>query len=661
MRQKLAVSACAVLVTCAVALPAAARTITLADLSQIVGVSDAQISPDGTKVAVVTTTSDFEKNARDSEVRLIDVRSGTVRQLTYGRDDASSPRWSPDGTRLAFIANHGSGDDAEDQVWVLSFAGGDPVAVTQAQNGVDEFAWRPDGKAIAFVADDSAAANAANPALDAYEVGDNDYLARRVPASSQLWMVSAAGGPARKLTSQSWQLSQLSWAPNGRTIAAAAQRSLYTGDADQSAIVTIDASTGAFRGLTGRQRLEYGPLYSPDGATIAYSYTPGGTVADETRVYLSAANGMGFADVDVSAPVDRELSPVAWMPDGRSILASSDDDLTSSLWSLSAAYPEAAKVPLGDVAFFGGTVSRTGAIAIVGGEPQRPAEVYYLASKRATPRRLTDFNGRIAALDLGAVQPFAWTNEGYHEDGVVTLPPGADLRKRYPLVVLIHGGPTGASLTNFDTGYGGLAQLFAARGDVVFEPNYRGSDNLGARYQQATIGDLGAGPGRDIVVGVKALEARGFVDPARIAVGGWSEGGCLTSWLITHYDLWRAAMAGAAVTDWIAEYNLSDALYYERAIAGPAGPWVGDGWAEYAQESSIGAASFVKAPTLIMSDTGDYRVPTPEEYAFYHALKDNGVTVRYVAFPVHAHYPSDPDTGEAIERRWLAWFDTYLR
>jgi dipeptidyl aminopeptidase/acylaminoacyl peptidase len=177
---------------------------------------------------------------------------------------------------------------------------------------------------------------------------------------------------------------------------------------------------------------------------------------------------------------------------------------------------------------------------------------------------------------------------------------------------------------------------------------------------EATIGDLGAGPGRDIVAGVRSLERAGFVDPNRIAVGGWSEGGCLTAWLITHYTMWRAAMAGAAVTDWIAEYNLSDAVYYEKAIAGVTTPWAGDGRNRLVAESAIGGAANVRTPTLIMSDTGDYRVPTPEEYAFYHALRDNGVEVQYVAFPFHGHLPSDPVRIEEIFKRWIAWYDTHL-
>jgi len=275
----------------------------------------------------------------------------------------------------------------------------------------------------------------------------------------------------------------------------------------------------------------------------------------------------------------------------------------------------------------------------------------------SAPRRLTDFNGAIGARDDTDVRAVDWTFEGFHEDGVLLLPPHHQAGTRYPLVVAIHGGPTAASTTGFTSGY---AKVLAEHGDAVFEPNYRGSDNLGAKYQDATIGDLGAGPGRDIMAGIAAVEQQGFVDPSNIAVGGWSEGGCLTAWLITHYHVWKAAVAGAAVTDWAAEYNLSDALYYERAIAGEQGPWTTQGDQIYHAESAISEAAGVNTPTLILSDTGDFRVPTPQVYEFYHALKETGAPVQYVAYPVKGHFPRDPVRTYDIYQRYIDWFGKYL-
>lgn len=640
--------------------PASARTIDLADLRSIVGVGTPQISPDGTKIAVVVSHKDYAKDQTDRQLMLVDVKTGAMRQLTYGRKNLGNVRWSPDGKSIAFIALAGSGDDAADQVWIMPMAGGDARVVTKAKNGVDEFAWKPDGQTIAFVADDDPPDKKQIDAhLDAFEVGDNDYTATSVPVSSQLWTVPAAGGQAKQLTRGRWQLSQLAWSPDGRSIAASVQHSLYSGDADQATIEIFDAKDGTARALTGRTKLESGPLYSPDGKSIAYGFVPGGTVAHESQAFVSPASG--GPGKSWTTAIDREVSPLLWTPDDLALLVSGDDGVHTSLWAV-LEDGTVHKAPLGDVSFFDGTMSKTGELAILGSEADRPAEIYVLGPGDKQPRRLTDLNKRIAALDLGTVKPFTWKTDGFTADGILTLPPkSAGAITKPPLVVLIHGGPTAESILSFDVSYGGLAQVFAAHGWMVFEPNYRGSDGLGARYMEATIGDLGAGPGRDIVAGVQALERAGMVDSSRIFVGGWSEGGCLTSWLITHYTIWKAAMAGAPVTDWTAEDNLSDALYYERAIAGEIGPWSDAGRKLYSAESAISAVANVKTPTLLMDDTGDYRVPTPETYAFYHALHDEGVEVQYVVFPAHAHFPRDPVRGEEIYKRWIAWYADHLR
>lgn len=660
-----AVTACALTVALAMmqslgAAAGSARTIDLADLRSIVSVGTPRISPDGTKIAVIVGHKDYAKDRTDNELMLVDVKTGAMRPLTYDRKNIGNVRWSPDGKSIAFSALEGTGDDAAFQVWVLPMDGGDAKVVTKAKNGVDEFAWKPDAKTIAFVADDDPANKKQIDAhLDAFEVGDNDFTATSVPASSQLWTVPSAGGVAKQLTHGPWQLSQLAWSPDGRSIAASVQHSLYSGDADQATVEIFDAKDGVARPLTGRTKLESGPIYSPDGKNIAYGFVPGGTVAHESQAFVSPASG-GLG-TEWTAKIDREVSPLLWTPDDLSLLVSGDDGVRTSLWAVDSD-GVVHKAPLGDVSFFDGTMSKTGVLAILGSEADRPAEVYVLDPTDKRPRRLTDFNKRIAALDLGAVRPFTWKTEGFTADGILTLPPkSVNAGTKPPLVVLIHGGPTAQSTLSFDTSYGGLAQVFAARGWMVFEPNYRGSDGLGARYMEATIGDLGAGPGRDIVAGVHALERAGMVDPSRVFVGGWSEGGCLTSWLITHYTIWKAAMAGAPVTDWTAEDNLSDALYYERAIAGEIGPWSDAGRKLYAAESAISAVANVKTPTLLMDDTGDYRVPTPETYAFYHALHDEGVEVQYVVFPAHSHFPRDPVRGEEIFKRWIAWYADHLR
>src|SRR5438067_465549 len=199
----------------------------------------------------------------------------------------------------------------------------------------------------------------------------------------------------------------------------------------------------------------------------------------------------------------------------------------------------------------------------------------------------------------------------------------------------------------------------AGRGWVVFQPNYRGSDNAGNAFTRAILDDSGAGPGRDVMAGVGELKKRGFIDDSRIAVGGWSYGGYMTSWMIGHYPIFKAAVSGAAVNNLLDEYVLSDSSLSRRLTWGS--PFVGDNMKKYVEQSPITYASRIKTPTLIMSDTGDVRVPITQSYQMYYALKDNGVPVKFVAFPVSGYSPEDPIHATEIEKQYVNWFAQYLK
>src|SRR5207253_6224143 len=256
-------------------------------------------------------------------------------------------------------------------------------------------------------------------------------------------------------------------------------------------------------------------------------------------------------------------------------------------------------------------------IAFTGSSPGRPTELYYLATPGATLRRLTDLNGEIAERQLGTVERFEWQGggpDGYREDGVLTYPPGFTKGRTYPLVLVIHGGPTAASVRGFTF----LSQLLAAHDYVVFSPNYRGSDNLGNAYQHAIVNDAGDGPGRDVMAGLAVVKKRGFVDTTRIAVSGWSWGGFVTIWLTGHFHGFRAAVAGAAATDLLDMYALSDLNVIRRhSIVGS--PWVGGREQRYREQSPITYASRIRTPTLILHDTKDARVTVTQSDTLYHA------------------------------------------
>jgi dipeptidyl aminopeptidase/acylaminoacyl peptidase len=277
-------------------------------------------------------------------------------------------------------------------------------------------------------------------------------------------------------------------------------------------------------------------------------------------------------------------------------------------------------------------------------------------SPSARPRRLTDFNAWSKDVAWGREERITWRNDTFEEDGVLVYPPGFSPTSRYPLVLLIHGGPQASSKTGFSS----LAQLMAAEGWLVFQPNYRGSDNLGNAYMAAITADAGPGPGRDVMAGIEELRKRPYVAPGKPAVTGWSYGGYMTTWLIgTYPDSWQSAMAGAPVSDLMEEYNLSDGNVASRYSMGGS-PWTGDREKLYREQSPITYVRRVKTPTLVMSLMEDFRVPTAQALSYYRALKDNGVETEYIAFPGRGHNPRDPLHSLERTRLWVDWVKRHM-
>jgi dipeptidyl aminopeptidase/acylaminoacyl peptidase len=453
--------------------------------------------------------------------------------------------------------------------------------------------------------------------------------------------------------------SPLSWSPDGKRIAIVKVATPYTGDNDKAAIQLLDVDSGQLQPLTSRTHHETQPLYSPDGAHIAHWYPRDGETKNVNEIYVGPAAGGETASI--TKALDHNVQRAMWMPDGKALLVSANHGTTTGLW-IQPIDGKARRIDLGKVVatapfWLDASMGPAGELAFTGSEPERPAELYYLASQTSAPQRITDFNREVASAELGRTETVEWDCDKFHMDGVVTYPPDFVSSKKYPLVLYVHGGPRSASKEAFSS----RAQLLAAQGWVVFEPNYRGSDNLGNEFEAAIWNDAGAGPGRDTMAGVALLEKRGFVDSSRMAVSGWSYGGYMTTWLLGNYPTrWKAAVAGAAVTDWLDQYDYGDANV-RRGTSFGGSPYTDSKRLEaYREQSPITYASRIKAPTLILSDTGDYRVPITQSFQLYHTLVDNGVTTQFIAYPVSGHSPSDPVHSRDVDRRWIAWLSKYL-
>ena len=643
---------------------AAPAAFQLTDLRRIISLSDAKISPDGRRIAVIVATPNWKTDKADKEIDLVDVATGSRRALTWKRTGLSSPKWSPDGTRLAFIARDTGDDvvDAQAQVFVMPMDGGDAIRITSARRGVDEFAWSPDGQQIAFVSEDEPAnAKAIREHDDAFKVTDNHFLMRAEQTAWHLWVVASAGGDAKRLTQGGYSLQTdeqdsappiPAWSRDGKRIAFTRFPNAYWGPSFHSSIAAMDATGGDAKPLVTSEGAA-GIDFAPQGDAFAFLRSRNGDQNNGVAVYVSAKG----VERDVTKDLGRNFNTYAWLPRGDALLLQGDDGVHGSLWS-QPMQGSARKVTLGDVeAAPDLSVARTGAIAFVGYTPTHPAELYVLDATNGKPRRLTNVNAFVDGLTLGHVASIDWQGpDGFHEDGVLTYPPGYQPGQKYPLVLVIHGGPAATSTMRFTP----LPQLLAAAGFLVLQPNYRGSTNLGDAYQHAIFRDTGDGPGKDVLAGLEAVKKLGIVDENRIAVSGWSYGGYMTTWLTGHSPNWKAAVAGAALTDWVMDYTVS---YYQQGDTYFFGgsPWSAKDHDIWREQSPIGNASKVTAPTLIMGDVGDPNVPLVNSYEWYHALRDAGTEVEFYAYPVDTHFPRDIVRTTDVYRRWVEWMTRHLK
>lgn len=656
MKRLVAVGA---IVAALVALPAAAAapsaTLKLADLRKTVSVSDPEISPDGTRVAVLVSRRDYQKDRTAVDLVLVDVRAKSVRTLV--RDGkVRVARWSPDGRTIGYVATPKSGEEGmSPQLIVLPMDGGEPLALSHEKHGVSDFAWRADSRALAYVATgDAPNAKAIAAHDDAFEVTDEAWTEQAAPVPDRLYEIAAAGGTAHRVPGWSWNVAGgLTYSRDGTNLFVTRTKpDAHPNRYLASEIVRVGVRSGGVARIPTLSGTQGDPLRSEDGRFIAYGFAnPHGTMQTEAAL----ADPNGAHPRFVTARLDRDASIEAFTT-GDALAIAANDGTRRRLYRV-AADGAVSTYPLGSIDVASASAARDGTIAFTGSAPDRPSELYVLRRQDRAPQRLTHYNDWIGAFALGEARSIVWrSGDGFHPDGVLIAPPRWRAGVRAPLLLLIHGGPTSASTT----GFSGFAQVLAAHGWFVFEPNYRGSDNLGLAFARTTVPHIASVPGKDIEDGVAAVLRLGVADPKRIGVSGWSEGGLMTSWLIGQDTRWKAAVSGAAVNDWIGYSAMTDAKDFTRQFIGRS-PWTDPAlMATFNAESPLTYASNVRTPTLILSDAGDFRVPTPLSYEFYHDVRATGTPVQFVIFPVNGHFPSDPVRTEDVYRRWADWFVKYL-
>ncbi|MGB6985482.1 MAG: S9 family peptidase [Candidatus Aquilonibacter sp.] len=629
-------------------------TLTLADLRKLVGVGQPEISRDATRVIVSIGRRNYDKDRMDTDLVLIDVASHAQRKLLR-QLRISEYKWSPSGAQIAYIAVPAAGDTSP-QLFVLPMNGGEPLQLTHEKNGVDDFAWRPDGKMLAYAAEPEATnAKALEHGENAFNVTEEAWTEQSPTATHELYEISASGGKERRIGDGSVKTAGgFTYAADGNALfvtrlTPGASPNQYLA----SEIVNVRVRDGRVTKLPQLSSTQADPIRSLDGTHLAFGFTnPRGSMQEEVAIANAADGQQQWA----SRSLDRNVTALAFMPDNSLVVAASDHTQRKLFFLEQGTHRD---VSIGDLQIGGSpSVAKDGTIVFTAARENRPGDVYVLRPHAKVPQQLTNENAWLASYTIPKSAAINWrTADGMTADGVLIYPPNWRAGTKAPLVLFIHGGPTAQSLTSFNP----FAYVLASHGWFVFEPNYRGSDGLGLNFARRTVPHIASVPGDDIERGLDAVLKLGVVDPSRTAVSGWSEGGLMTSWLITHDTRWKAAVSGAAVNDWIGYSAMTDAKDFTPQFIGPK-PWDDPTLLKlYSSESPLTYADRVKTPTLILSDAGDFRVPTPLAYEFYHAVRATGTTVKFVIWPMAGHFPSDPVRSEDVYRQWEAWLVTYLK
>lgn len=629
----------------------------LEDMNRLVTISSLQISPDGKAAIFMVSSKNMQENRVERDLIYLDLT--TKEQQVIGKDFGfvRSPMWGPDGASISLIA---PAEKGLSQVYLLRPKTGASLRITDSENGVVRYAWASNGTKLAFLQREKRVKKVGSQKFnDSFEAGNNDYLVDEAPLKTSVWLYDVQSKEYTQVTPQDFTVATglsttgLSWSADGRLLAFTRYPSAYSGDSDMGKNYIHNLVTGQLLQVTKNEGKESSPLFSPDGKSLIYKYPRDGfpsNMSDWHQIHLNSGE-----ITNISGQYDRSVSDIKWLADG-SILMRGIDDYGNVIYRIKDG--QNTQLNMGDLASvssWSGTT--TGAMVLTGLKKDYPAEVYYKSGLEAEPVALTDYNAFIKERKLGQQEGFSWkSKDELTPNGIITYPPDFDPSKKYPLVLQIHGGPSSASLLGFSP----VPQAMAAKGWIVFQPNYRGSTNLGNAFQSAISKDPSEGPGHDVITGLNALKEKSYVDGDKVAVSGWSYGGWMTSWLIGRYpEVWSAAVAGAAPVDVTDMYSLND-LNKMKRHAMPESPYVGDNMKWAFDNSPISNFAKIKAPTLIMSKTGDTRVTITGSYKLHGALRDNGIPVQFIAYPGGGHFPRDPVRTFDVYDRWIDWIEKYI-
>ena len=637
-----------------------AQTPTIDQSLSMQSVGGVRISPDGQYVAYTVTQANWEENEFAQQIWIAVVASGERYQLTSGKKSSTSPKWSPDSTRLAFLSER----DGKRQIYIIHPRGGEAQQLTSEENGVDSIDWAPDGSSIAFSATgpDSKSKKDRKEKYGEFDVIGGDYSMVR------LWRVKAPAEipadpkqrpqPEALTEGDQFSITDFSWSPDSKRIAFSATRDPDLGSGDTSQIYTLDLTDKMVKKLLDSKGPNTRPRWSPDGRQIAYVTSNGDPFFFYANTRIAVIPAAGGEPRVLTAKFDEDPSLIDWGPDG--IYFAAFMKCAAHVFRLNPESGATERISSPDL-YFVPDASFTPdhrMFASAGAPPNRFAEVFVSSTKDFAPRYLTDMGAQWKDFKLTSREVIEWKSaDGTQIQGVLMKPADYDPSRKYPLLVVIHGGPTG-----FDTAFNSAdryypMERFAAKGALILRPNYRGSAGYGEKFRALNVRNLGLGDYDDVISGVDFLIAKGMVDKEKVGAMGWSQGGYISAFITTYSDRFKAVSVGAGISDWMTYYVNTDIHPFTRQYL-KATPW--DDPAIYQKTSPIFYVNKAKTPTLIQHGDQDKRVPPPNAFELYQALKDRNVPVKLILYKGFGHPINKPKQQRAVMEHNYEWFAKYI-
>lgn len=630
-------------------------------------IADVQISPDGEHVAYVTTPASKEGEYPCSEIWLATVADGSLRRLTTSEATDAAPRWSPDGRRILFASDRKKRGTT--QLYLLSLDGGEAIRLTEGKGGVSPAAWSPDGSTIAFTVKEVESEDEKERKAQRDDAIQVDGNVRR----SSLWImqvpedvsdIDPANLPEpKRISPEEVNIGSdffgigFSWSPDGSRLVTATSKSPKPTDTFMPEIVTI-STDGAITSLGHFEGVFHAPKFSPDGATILINAAEEVTPALYSLQTIPASGG----EPTILAPgYHGSFYTFEWLPDGKRVVTGvelAERHVFQVLDIQTGAVTDAFE-PFDE----GGTgaqllsVSADGKrIAFVRSDQYSYGNVF-VADIGGKPRQLTDVNPWVRDYQFGEVRDISWTaKDGLEIQGLLILPVGYEQGRQYPTLVHIHGGPQVSWTHRLYADWKWWGQFLAQRGYAVFLPNPRGSSGRGVEFLCSIVGCYGEPDSEDILTGVDYLVDQGIADPEQLVVGGWSGGGFLTYWMITHTDRFKAAVSGAGVSNWISFQGTTDIRSVFDRYLGPVTDQVDVHW----RLSPVRSIANATTPTLIVYGEKDSRVPPSQGHEMYAGLKSRGVETQLVIYPRDQHGFQERKHQLDLLERVIGWFDCHL-